>query len=74
VDLVPIKDVRPAAVGRLEAKHLGAYLAFRHLVRNLYPHNLQPQRMEELVAELPLLWPVVRPQMENFFQWNREQL
>jgi len=39
---------------------------FRHLVRNLYATDLEPDRMAALFAVLPGLWPALRAELEAF--------
>jgi hypothetical protein len=59
-----LERVRPAVLNEEEARQLQAYLAFRHVVRNIYTENLIPQRVRDLVDLLPGLWAQVRRQLE----------
>lgn len=45
---------RPALVTSETVRRLREYLAFRHIVRNIYGFELEPSRVKQLVAEA--LW------------------
>lgn len=48
-------NVRPAVISPECARALDEFRRFRHLVRNVYTINLVPDRMKELIANLPSL-------------------
>ena len=58
--------VRPAVISRPVAQALDQLRHFRHLVRNLYATDLEPDRMAALFAVLPGLWPALRAELEAF--------
>lgn len=60
--------VRPAVLSQESVEKLDEFLAFRHLVRNLYTFNLNPDRLHELVARLPDAWQTARSDIEAFRQ------
>jgi hypothetical protein len=49
---VAIPRVRPAVLSQSTAKMLDEYRAFRHVVRNVYTSELDPERVERLVGQL----------------------
>ena len=49
-------DVRPAILSSSSVSQLDEFRRFRHLVRNIYSANLQPERMNRLLSDLPELW------------------
>jgi hypothetical protein len=51
-----IADARPAVISNETAATLDEFRRFRHLVRNVYTFNLVPEKMENLVLILPVLW------------------
>lgn len=48
-----IEDVRPALLSDRSHKQLGDYLGFRHVFRNAYGYQLDPERLCELIKRLP---------------------
>lgn len=48
-----VPEVRPRLISPELVERLGAYLRFRHLVRNIYGFQLDESEMESLVARLP---------------------
>lgn len=48
--------IRPAIIGPECAQQLDEFRRFRHLVRNVYSTNLQPEKMSDLIETLPILW------------------
>lgn len=60
--------VRPAVISAVDAAGLGAYLGFRHAIRNIYTYSLQPLRIGELVDELPQVWESVRRHLEHWLK------
>jgi hypothetical protein len=61
-----VADVRPALIQLEEANQLDEFRRFRHLVRNVYTFNLQPEKMAGLVEALPDLWPNLRSELLAF--------
>ncbi len=48
-----IPEIRPAVISKLTMDKLDKYRAFRHIFRNVYGYNLDPDRIKELLRELP---------------------
>jgi len=49
------------------------YRRFRHLVRNVYTIHLLPDRLSNLVCELPSLWHQTRAEMSAFADFLEAQ-
>ncbi len=64
-----IPDVRPPVLGTETRKLLDRYCGFRHVVRNVYSFNLDPQQVGLLVAGLPeALW-TITADLGSFADW-----
>lgn len=65
------REGRPAVL-KVETTHrLEEYLAFRHVVRNLYGFELDSQRVERLVAGYPTVWHQFETDIRHFVDWLR---
>ena len=64
-----LPEVRPPVLSKAAATGLDEYRKFRHLVRNIYASNLDPGRMETLVASLPSVWNQVRQDISAFVRF-----
>lgn len=60
---------RPAVLQPSTATALDEYRKFRHIVRNVYATNLDPQRMAERVAALSPLWAQLRSELDTFIHY-----
>lgn len=58
--------IRPAVIGAETAARLDTFRRFRHLVRNVYTFQLQPDKMEELFVLLLPLWEQLERELEAF--------
>lgn len=47
-----VVDVRPAVISKTVCDHLDEYRRFRHVVRNVYTFNFDPEKIAKLVEEL----------------------
>ena len=61
-----IPNVRPAVLSSPARRKLDRYRGFRHVVRNVYTIELDPQQIEPLVAELPATMEHVGSDLESF--------
>lgn len=50
-------------------KILQEYLAFRHVVRNIYGFELDPERLDSLVKRYPLVWRKFEQDVREFVDW-----
>ena len=62
---------RPAVIAAETEKALKEYLAFRHIVRNIYGFELDPQRVERLVVGYFPVWHQFEGQVRDFEDWLR---
>lgn len=58
-----IPDARPAVISEETADALDEFRRFRHLVRNVYTIHLDPQKMQPLLENLPVLWTQVQAEL-----------
>lgn len=65
------QDIRPALLTQENAKNLEEYLAFRHVVRNIYGFELEPKRVEQLVTGYYSVWQSFKSDVDNFLHWLR---
>ncbi|NOZ06722.1 MAG: hypothetical protein GXP41_10300 [Chloroflexi bacterium] len=65
----PVTGVRPALISAQTRDRLDTYRSFRHIVRNVYTHNLQPARLAELVNDLVSLHTQVRAEITQFVEY-----
>ena len=64
-----LPSVRPPVIAKAIAAQLDDYRRFRHLIRNIYATNLDPDRIEALVAALPSAWSRVRQDLLAFVRF-----
>ena len=65
------REGRPAVLTRETATRLREFLGFRHIVRNLYGFELDPDRVAALVAGYPAVWAHVQTDVRAFVDWLR---
>ena len=61
--------VRPAVIGITTRYCLDEYRAFRHVVRNVYTFNLNPNRIADLALNLQTCYEAVQIDLQNFKQF-----
>lgn len=61
-----IPGTRPPVIEDRTFQCLDEYRAFRHLVRNIYTFNLKPERLQELVDQLPSCYESLRRDIGRF--------
>lgn len=66
-----IEGVRPAVLDADTARLLHEYLRFRHLFRNVYGFDLEWDRCQELMAQLPSVGATLRERLAIFDQFLR---
>lgn len=66
-----VVGLRPAILSRESIAGLDEFRRFRHIVRNVYATNLDPEKMEKLFKLLPTLWPQVRAELLAFADFLR---
>ncbi len=65
------QDRHPALLTKKTAQGLGEYLAFRHVVRNIYGFELESQRVATLVRKYYQIWHSFDQDLRNFLSWLR---
>lgn len=63
-----VPDVRPAVIQLNTLKLLNQYRGFRHVVVHRYAFELQPQRIQQLIGELPSCHNGLTKDMQDFFK------
>jgi hypothetical protein len=63
---VEIPQVRPAVISKSLRDELIDYLAFRHVIRNVYPFDINTQKVEELLDKLPAVHQHLTNEIEVF--------
>lgn len=61
-----MRDRRPRVMRAETLVCVDEYRRFRHVVRNVYTFNIRPQRVRELVEELPECMNLVAADIESF--------
>ena len=61
-----IPKLRPVILSQESVNTLNEYLAFRHVVRNVYAFQFDPLRVERLVNGLPSVISKVKADLESF--------
>ena len=64
--MLDVPGVRPPLLQNSTAKLLEEFLGFRHVVRNLYTWELEPEKVARLVALLPETVQAVERDLEEF--------
>lgn len=63
---------RPALISPQTVQLLEKYLAFRHVVRNMYGYELEAGRIAQLVAEQGVVWQQFEAEARTFVDWLRQ--
>ncbi len=61
-----IPNVRPPVIALQTRNALNEYCSFRHVVRNIYTFELQPERVQALASELPDCYQVFSKDLQEF--------
>ena len=67
-----IDKIRPPVVSKDTAKALEEYLAFRHVVRNIYGFEIDSERLKRLMEKLPDAYKKFKKEVENFIAFLRK--
>jgi len=63
---VDVPAVRPPVLRTQTVQELDEYRKFRHLIRNIYTTNIDPDRIGQLVAKLPNVYAQLHQDLEAF--------
>lgn len=69
-----IPEVRPAVISKLTTDRLDKYRAFRHIFRNAYGYNLDPDRIKELLLELQETVDLFKEDVTSFMRQLDQEL
>lgn len=61
-----ITDIRPPVISGEVRRQLGPYRGFRHVVRNVYAVELDPDQIEPLLRRLPTMSTTIIDELEAF--------
>ena len=68
-----VAGLRPAAISEDTLQRLADYRGFRHIVRNVYAHNFEADRLQKLVTGLPDVLAQVRAELQAFADFLEQQ-
>jgi uncharacterized protein YutE (UPF0331/DUF86 family) len=63
---IEIPYVRPAIISKELREKLENYRAFRHVVRNIYAYKLKPEKIKDLITNLPITWEETKKYLLDF--------
>lgn len=63
---------RPPLISSQTARSLEKYLAFRHVVRNIYGYELETERIAQLVVQHAVVWQQFEAEVQTFISWLKE--
>jgi hypothetical protein len=61
-----LTNIRPAVISSDSIVMMDEVRRFRHLVRNVYTFNLDPEKMKSLMAMLPNVFPRIKAELLSF--------
>lgn len=61
-----IKNIRPPVIRKSTEKVLLEYLAFRHILRNIYGFELDIDRIQHLIENIELIYNIFEQDIHNF--------
>lgn len=67
-----VPGLRPRLLSERSFIRIDEYRSFRHLVANIYGHNLIPERVLELAVDLPLLHKTLKEDILRFLDKIRQ--
>jgi len=67
-----IEKLRPPVISKDTARALGEYLAFRHVVRNIYGFEIESERLGGLVIRIDKAFEGVKKDLTEFIKFLRE--
>lgn len=66
-----IENIRPPVISRETERALEEYLAFRHVVRNIYGFEIESERLKRLIERLSRAFKNLRKDIEGFLNFLR---
>lgn len=68
---IEVPGIRPAVISSEVKDQLEEYRGFRHIVRNVYAYHFNPEKIENLVAGLTLLFSKFGAELKSFADFLR---
>jgi uncharacterized protein YutE (UPF0331/DUF86 family) len=66
-----IEKIRPAVISKDTARALEEYLAFRHVVRNIYGFEIDSERLHRLIEKLENVYKRFKKEIDDFLGFLR---
>jgi len=67
-----IEHIRPPVISKDTAKLLEEYLAFRHIIRNIYGFEIDSERLKSLIEKVCLTHERLRKEISGFIRFLKE--
>ena len=67
-----IPNIRPPVISDKLKNDLQDYRSFRHLIRNIYTYNVNPEKIRPLIHKLPLLHEELEKEIRLFAEFLQE--
>jgi hypothetical protein len=67
-----IENIRPPVISRTTAKELEDFLAFRHVVRNIYGFEIDPERLDGLINKVKRTQTAFKRDINKFLVFLRK--
>ena len=64
--ILEIPNVRPSIISQSLKENLDEYRAFRHIVRNVYAHNLRIDKMKNLIENIDTMFKELKNSLQIF--------
>lgn len=64
--ILEIPNVRPSVISQSLKENLDEYRAFRHIVRNVYAHNLRIDKMKNLIENIDTMFKELKNGLQIF--------
>jgi hypothetical protein len=69
---LPLDSIRPAVISKKMLGFLEDYLAFRHVIRNIYGFEIKENRIFPLLVEIETVWDEFNDEMRKFLLFLEE--
>ena len=67
-----IKGIRPPVITKDTVHGLDEFLAFRHVIRNIYGFELDPERLERLVEKISIVFSHFKRDVASFVEFLKK--
>jgi len=66
---IEIPGIRPPVLSAELRERLEEYRGFRHVVRHVYSHHLNPEKIEQLAVKLPAVYTAIKSELTIFAEF-----